>query len=72
MVNDPKMMWTRKKMPTAQRLVMKGSWIPDWGIENELARTLAVVTERSVRLENAPPQSTGEAGGTHEEAETTE
>ena len=28
MVKEPKTMWTRKKMPTAQRLVMKGNWIP--------------------------------------------
>ena len=27
MVKEPKMMWIRKKMPTAQRLVMNGNWM---------------------------------------------
>ena len=37
MVKEPKMMWARKKKPTAHRLVMKGSWTPGWSMENDVA-----------------------------------
>src|ERR1700704_6559735 len=41
-------------------------------MEYELARRLAIVIERSVRLENAPTEATRQAGGADEETETTE
>ena len=41
-------------------------------MEYEVARTLAIAISQSVRLENAPAEATGQAGGADEEAETTE
>src|SRR5207248_7359898 len=65
------MMWTRKKKPTAQRLVMKGNWILGWSSEKELAMWVSIGSPL-VRLGNATPEATGQAGRAHEEAEATE
>jgi hypothetical protein len=36
------MMWTRKKKPTAQRLVMNGNWMLGWSSEKELAMWVSI------------------------------
>ena len=71
MVKEPKMMWTRKKKPTAQRLVTKGNWILGWSSEKELAMWVSIASPL-IRLSDAASQATGQAGRAHEEAEATE